>query len=297
VFSSSSAPGCDAPTPGRLGTPSHPVCSTPAEDQPPRLTVASRWRITLGAGIFVVFGVLLATSPKVGTGGRVVGGSSALFFGACGVAGLILGGVPPLEIDDDGIAVNRFGHRVGLLTWDNIAAVRIRRFVGQRFLTIDAIDPGRIYLSGKASRWAGLNRALRLGHVSIPSSMSASPLSTLQAEVCRRAGVTAPSEPRRRGRPLLVPLLAGSDGVRALAGGLAGRPAPALRLLAGVILVGGAWSARARHRHAGLAVVIGESVLAVLFLTRTGFSISSRAMALFLPFCTAFLATTRLEDD
>lgn len=70
----------------------------------------------------------------------VAGGS---FFGICGIAGCIkfFDDRPGLIIDGEGIVDNSSAVSAGRIHWNEITALRVSEIAGQRFVTIDVVDP------------------------------------------------------------------------------------------------------------------------------------------------------------
>ena len=67
----------------------------------------------------------------------------AFFFGICAVYGCIkfFDSKPGLIVDREGIVDNSSGVSVGRVPWDEITGLKVTALSGQRFLTIEVVDP------------------------------------------------------------------------------------------------------------------------------------------------------------
>ena len=66
-----------------------------------------------------------------------------LFFGICGIYGCIkfFDDKPGLIVDDEGIVDNSSAVAAGRICWDEIIGISVSEMAGQRFLTIEVVDP------------------------------------------------------------------------------------------------------------------------------------------------------------
>lgn len=119
----------------------------------------------IGATIFVIMGTLFIVKPENFASTfhrnialiRFVGILSVLFFGACGIYGMIklFDKKYGLIIDADGITDNTNAASVGLINWTDILSIKTQQVMSTKFLLIFITAPDK-YLD----RTTGLKRKL-----------------------------------------------------------------------------------------------------------------------------------------
>jgi hypothetical protein len=138
----------------------------------------SRWRIallTLGSLIFVVIGLWMGgafgsppTSSRYSPGLLiVVGWSAVIFFGLCGVLWFkrMFDGREQLRIGSAGVRSMQWSNQT--IPWSEIVDVTTWSFKRQKAIVLHLRDKARFPAHGVAAMFAGLNRNLTGGDISI----------------------------------------------------------------------------------------------------------------------------------
>jgi hypothetical protein len=104
--------------------------------------------VAIGVWMWMIADVPDRALPWFARSPWIVKGVAAVtmcFFGACCVfaAYKMLDGKPGLVIDGQGIIDNSSGVAAGRIAWNDITGFRVTEVTGQRFLTIDVLDPDK----------------------------------------------------------------------------------------------------------------------------------------------------------
>jgi hypothetical protein len=129
--------------------------------------------ISLG---FVAIGVWLITMPHVTWVSIVLGSTSAIFFGACGLVALkkLIDTQPGLIVNELGVKDNSSVASVGVIPWADVLDVQPSFVSGQKFVSLMMRDPEAYAERGNAlqKRLARMNIKL----VGTPVNISANTL-------------------------------------------------------------------------------------------------------------------------
>ena len=110
----------------------------------------------------------------------VVGISSCLFFGLCGIYIIkrIIIRKPSVIISEDGFTDNASGISVGFLKWSEIKGFQVYDYMGQKFLGIEPIDiEGTLKKVSKVKRiFLNMNKSLGTAIINIPQNTINMPL-------------------------------------------------------------------------------------------------------------------------
>jgi hypothetical protein len=126
-----------------------------------------KWLLVVaGTALFVLLGLWLLTLDLEAVkplgpfwnpiSVRGAGWASVIFFGLCGIVGLIklLDKKPGLQFTKKGVIDNSSGVSAGLIPWSDILGTEIYEFLGQRSLVVKVINPDRYIETGSAlKRW------------------------------------------------------------------------------------------------------------------------------------------------
>ncbi|MGO9116385.1 MAG: STM3941 family protein [Desulfomonilaceae bacterium] len=126
-----------------------------------------KWLLVIaGSTLFVILGFWLLTLDLEAVkplgplwnpiSVRGAGWVSVIFFGLCGIVGLIklLDRKPGLQFTKMGIIDNASGVSAGLIPWSDILGTEIYEFLGQRSLVVKVINPdGYIETGNPLKRW------------------------------------------------------------------------------------------------------------------------------------------------
>ncbi len=292
-------------------------CDDPMKDAstPKDLPIGGgrRQRVALlGAPVLGLFGLALATAPRVGVVGRVIGIFDFLFFG-------FLGGIAFVRsrradsiyvLADDGIRFEMSDFPT--VPWSRVEGARIVWAVGQRFLAIDVISPEELASHrGRCARWAlRLNLRRGWGAIAISERLAPGTLEELAKEINqRRLGKDVPEEVPSEPRPPIarryMRALQRPAGLVALQGVLqlisvSTAQATGQGVRRGVfalLLIGGAILINWRPKLGVPVVVATEAVLIALILALGHYAVSVRILSLFLPVCILMSFGLQRPDD
>lgn len=144
--------------------------------------------LVLGAFGFVLLGAFLAYNrSQGGRGSIIVGVIAIMFFGFCGIYGVIrlVAPKPALVLDDTGLYDNASALGAGFIGWDSIHDVVLVDFQKQPMISIVVTDPEAVlsHVSGLKRKAMRANIRLLGTPVNIPKTMVPLSLEQLEAEI------------------------------------------------------------------------------------------------------------------
>jgi hypothetical protein len=131
--------------------------------------IAGFWMLTLDLGTVKRLGMTWSLTID-----HAVGWASVIFFGLCGIVGVIkfFDKKPGLQFTKMGVIDNASGVSAGLVLWSDILGAEVYEYVGQRTLVVKVINPDRyIETCGPLKRWTTkANLTICGSPITIPSN-------------------------------------------------------------------------------------------------------------------------------
>jgi hypothetical protein len=157
----------------------------------------------LGALTFVALGVfMIRFPPRHGLWSQLMGAVAVAFFGAVGVSILfrLLRPGPAIAIDSDGILDDASGVSLGLIRWDQVAAIEEYRVQDQAFLGIVLKDVDTLVARQPFWKRRLIRANLRMGAaaVNIPQASVGIKLADLRRQIEQHRREAARRPPRMK---------------------------------------------------------------------------------------------------